>query len=112
MEMYSGSKQRGRHHADGVSRPFARLFRSRRSRIVLGYVISIASVTIATLLRIGLDPILGDHHPFTLYFAAVAIASWYGGFGPGFVAIVLSYFGADWFFITPRFEFNLPSTNL
>jgi signal transduction histidine kinase len=85
---------------------------SRRTRTISAYLISVLTVGAATLLRIGLDPVLGEHHPFTLYFAAVAIASWYGGLGPGFLAIVLSYFGADWFFISPRFEFNLPHTNL
>jgi len=69
-------------------------------------------VALATLLRIGLDPVLGEHHPFTLYFASVAIAAWYGGFAPAVVAIVLSYFAADWFFITPRFEINFPRENL
>jgi K+-sensing histidine kinase KdpD len=83
-----------------------------RARTISAYLVSVLTVGAATLLRIGLDPILGEHHPFTLYFGAVAIASWYGGFGPGVLAIVLSYFGADWFFISPRFEFNLPHTNL
>jgi K+-sensing histidine kinase KdpD len=89
-----------------------RLFKSHRAQTISGYVVSILTVGIATVLRLGLDPVLGEHHPFTLYFAAVAIASWYGGLGPGVLAIVLSYFGADWFFISPRFEFNLPHTNL
>src|SRR5215471_3053533 len=77
-----------------------------------GYLVSLVSVGLATLLRIGLDPILKDHHPFTLYFASVAIAAWYGGFRPALLAIVSSYFAADWFFITPRFEINLPHENL
>jgi len=76
------------------------------------YLVSLGSVAAATLLRIGLDPVLGDHHPFTLYFASVAIAAWYGGFGPAVVAIFCSYFAADWFFITPRFEINFPRENL
>ena len=85
---------------------------SKPKHIILGYIVSAALVGIATLLRLGLDPVLGEHHPFTLYFAAVAVASWYGGFGPGILAIVASYFAADWFFISPRFEFNLPRTDL
>src|SRR5436190_16380319 len=86
--------------------------KSQRARRISEYVVSILMVLMATVLRLGLDPVLGEHHPFTLYFGAVAIASWYGGFGPGMLAIALSYFGADWFFIAPRFEFNLPNTNL
>src|SRR5262245_24445186 len=76
------------------------------------YLVSLGTVVLATVLRIGLDPVLGDHHPFTLYFGSVAIAAWYGGFGPAVMAIVLSYFSADWFFITPRFQINFPRENL
>jgi len=83
-----------------------------RLRKFSGYLVAIATVGVATLMRLLLDPILGEHHPFTLYFAAVAVTSWYGGFRPGLLALVLSYFGADWFFIAPRFEFNWPHSNL
>jgi signal transduction histidine kinase len=76
------------------------------------YLVSLGSVALATLLRIGLDPVLGEHHPFTLYFASVAIAAWYGGLGPAVFATFFSYFAADWFFITPRFEINFPRENL
>jgi signal transduction histidine kinase len=85
---------------------------SRRRYAVVTYPASIAAVIFATMLRVGMDPALSDHHPFTLYFAAVVFASWYGGFGPGVVAIGLSYFSADWFFIRPRFEINWPRENL
>jgi len=92
--------------------PLPRWLMSRQARRISEYVVSVLMVLLATVLRLGLDPVLGEHHPFTLYFGAVAIASWYGGFGPGILAIVLSYLGADWFFITPRFELNWPKSNL
>jgi K+-sensing histidine kinase KdpD len=76
------------------------------------YVASFLTVGLATGLRIGLDPVLGEHHPFTIYFAAVAITAWYGGFAPALVATMLAYLAADWFFVSPRFEFNWPHTNL
>jgi signal transduction histidine kinase len=81
-------------------------------RLGVSLLVSVGSVGLATILRIWMDPVLQDHHPFTLYFAAVALSAWYGGFGPGMLAIVLSYFSADWFFITPRFEINWPRENL
>ena len=76
------------------------------------YLVSLLTVGLGTALRIGLDPILGEHHPFTIYFAAVAITAWYGGFAPALVATILAYLAADWFFVPPRFEFNWPHTNL
>lgn len=87
-------------------------FGAGKVRTLLSYLISIAAVAVATMLRLGMDPILQDHHPFTLYFATVVLSSWYGGFGPGCLSIILSYFAADWFFITPRFEINWPRENL
>lgn len=81
-------------------------------RTVSYYVVSIGSVALGTLLRLGMDPVLGDHHPFTLYFAVVAITAWYGGFAPALLATVLAYFAADWFFVPPRFAFHRPHPNL
>src|SRR4051812_44513783 len=101
----------------GIQRMNARLSgflfsHSERAQAVRGYFVSFLTVGLATGLRLILDPLLGDHHPFTLYFAAVAITSWYGGFGPGMLALGISYFAADWFFIDPRFQLNVPKTNL
>jgi signal transduction histidine kinase len=77
-------------------------------RVLARYALSVGAVVLATCLRVVLDPLLGDHHPFTIYFAAVAVTAWYAGFGPALLAICLAYFAADWFFITPRFQLNLP----
>src|SRR6185436_6107629 len=72
-----------------------RVLLSELQKNYAAYLVSLGSVALATVLRIVLDPVLGDHHPFTLYFASVAIAAWYGGFAPAVVAIFLSYFAAD-----------------
>src|SRR5262245_39071388 len=96
----------------GFAHVVGKLSGADRRRTIVAYVLAVATVVLATVLRVGMDRVLADHHPFTLYFAAVALAAWYGGFMPATVAIVLSYFAADWFFITPRFEFNWPHENL
>jgi K+-sensing histidine kinase KdpD len=109
----------GQSSTPGSSNGFARLIHgalhyctSKWRRTVSYYVVAVATVGLGTVLRIGLDPVLGEHHPFTIYFAAVAITAWYGGFAPALLATVLAYFAADWFFVPPRFEFNWPHTNL
>jgi signal transduction histidine kinase len=76
------------------------------------YAMGVVTVGLGTVLRIAMDPLLGEHHPFTIYFAAVAITAWYGGFAPALVATILAYLAADWFFVPPRWEFNWPHTNL
>nr|WP_228531052.1 MULTISPECIES: HAMP domain-containing sensor histidine kinase [Myxococcaceae] len=45
--------------------------------------------------------------PFTLFFLAVAAASWVGGLRPGLVAMVLSAALGDYFFLTPVTSFGL-----
>jgi signal transduction histidine kinase len=92
--------------------PLLRYCTSGWRRRVCYYVVASVTVGLGTALRIGLDPVLGEHHPFTIYFAAVAITAWYGGFAPALFATVLAYFAADWFFVSPRFAFEWPHGNL
>jgi signal transduction histidine kinase len=92
--------------------PMLRYCSSGWRKIVCYYVVALVTVGVGTALRIGLDPVLGEHHPFTIYFAAVAITAWYGGFAPALFATVLAYFAADWFFVSPRFAFEWPHGHL
>ena len=81
-------------------------------RKISAYAVAVLTVALGTVFRLALDPLLADHHPFTIYFAAVAITAWYGGFAPALVATILAYLAADWYFVPPRFAFNWPHTNL
>jgi two-component system sensor kinase FixL len=53
---------------------------------VTRYVVAVASVVASLGLRAVLTPVLGDNVPFLLFFPAILLASWYGGFWPGTVA--------------------------
>lgn len=75
---------------------------SHRPSVGLQYGVAIVSVAIATVLRETLDPLLGNQVPYIIHFLAVLITAWYGGFGPGLVAIVLSSFAVGYFFVPPR----------
>ena len=44
---------------------------------------------------------LGSEHPFVLLPAAVVIAAWYGGLGPGIVATALCAVASLYFFLPP-----------
>jgi len=44
---------------------------------------------------------LGTDHPFVLLSAAVVVAAWYGGRGPGLLAAALTAIGADILFLGP-----------
>src|SRR5689334_15765979 len=77
-----------------------------RKTALARYGVTIASVVICTGIRMAADPILGNQHGYTFYFAAIAISAWFSGFWPAIVATILSYLAADWFFIPPRYAFD------
>jgi PAS domain S-box-containing protein len=53
------------------------------------YTVAVAAVALATLARLLLQPWI-THDPDALYLGAVAVAAWYGGVGPGILAIGFS----------------------
>lgn len=74
---------------------------------VLRYCAAVAVVTLVTVLRWPLSPLLGNSVPFLLYVPAVAVAGWFGGFGPGLVATILSGYCAKTWFFPPFGSFSL-----
>src|ERR1051326_5058512 len=76
----------------------------------LRYAVAIGSVVLAWLAREALTPGIGPTAlPFIFFFPAVAIAAWFGGLGPGILAVVLSSLAANWFFTTPIHAFSVGS---
>ncbi len=70
------------------------------------YVIAGLCAIVSLLLRGVLDPVLGSLLPLSTTFGFVALAVWYGGWGPALFAAVMSYLGGSWLFIEPRFAFE------
>ncbi|MGN6734685.1 MAG: PAS domain S-box protein, partial [Candidatus Binatia bacterium] len=68
------------------------------------YTFAIVVVVIAGLLREILSPVLGQGVPFILFFPAVAVAAWFGGFWPGILAAVLGGVSAWHLFMWPYFS--------
>jgi two-component system sensor kinase FixL len=54
------------------------------------YIVAVASVALALVLRAAASSFLGDDVPFLHFIPAILFASWYGGFGPGTVATLAS----------------------
>ncbi len=69
----------------------------------LAYLIAIVAVLGVTLLRLVLKHtgIIGAGVPFLLFFPAVMVAAWYGGFWPAVLATALSSAVAAYFFSPP-----------
>jgi PAS domain-containing protein len=74
---------------------------------LLQYVVALAAVAAAVVVRWFLDPLLGDHIAYTTFFAAVAVASCVGGLRPALLAIVVGFVAALYFFVPPRFSFTI-----
>ncbi len=65
------------------------------------------AVAVALGLQAVLIPLFGggsDSSPFMIFFAAVIVAAWFGGLGPGLLAVGLSALLAWYFFLTPQFS--------
>jgi len=62
------------------------------------YVLAVAVVGLTLTLKLTLSD-LGSEHPFVLLTAAVALAAWYGGRGPGLLAAVLVSVATGYLFL-------------
>jgi PAS domain S-box-containing protein len=76
--------------ADGAGRP------PRAVRYAAALVLAAVALAATVLLSPAVP-----RAPFVLPFAAVVIAAWYGGTGPGLVAGLASVLGVDYFLIAP-----------
>lgn len=74
---------------------------SRRTRTPFKpYALAVLCVFVATVLTQLLQPFLGSAS-FALFYAAVAVSSWYGGIKPGLLAIALSSIAISYLFLAP-----------
>jgi PAS domain S-box-containing protein len=74
--------------------------------------VSVLSVALATVARLELDPLLGESAPLLLFAIAVILTSWFGGFWPGLLAIVLSLLASDFLFFEPRYSIFIYDSKL
>jgi PAS domain S-box-containing protein len=76
------------------------------------YLVVIATLAAAVLLRYLLDPWMGNTLPLVTLFGAVAAAVWIGGVRPAIAVVILGYLVCSYLFIEPRgrIEFTDPGT--
>jgi signal transduction histidine kinase len=71
-------------------------------RTIYAYFYAAVGIAAATELRYLLHPVLGEHLIFSLYYLAVSIAGWAGGFTPALITAILSCGLANYLFNEPR----------
>jgi signal transduction histidine kinase/CheY-like chemotaxis protein len=91
-------------NAGGKSREASRPF-------MLSYGCAVASIALATWVRVLLDPVLGDKSPFSTLLFAVLLTAWYGGLRPALGAVILGALSADYFLMDPRGSLGFKSAD-
>src|SRR5215204_4528285 len=72
------------------------------TRAITSYGVAVASASAAFALARMIEHPWVTLSPFFLFYAAVAISSWYGGTGPGILAIVIGALAVDYYILEPR----------
>jgi K+-sensing histidine kinase KdpD len=64
---------------------------AKRSSWPIAIAVAVLATLAATVLRPAVSPLIGDYAlPVTMFFLAVLVSSWYGGFRAGVLSILLS----------------------
>ncbi len=74
---------------------------------LISYLVSLAAVAVAVVVRLLLDPLLHDTFPFTTLFFAVSFAAWNGGTRAGLLALVAGGVSAAVFLLPLRPGFGV-----
>ena len=83
------------------------MFQNSPASLVLRYGCAVASIALATWLRLLLDPVLGNQTPYSFLLFAVLLTASFGGVWPAFLAVLLGSLSADYFVVEPRGSLGL-----
>jgi PAS domain S-box-containing protein len=88
--------------------------RARRAAAssAFAYVLPAAFVAAALAITIGIRAFSSVYPTFFAFYAAVAASAWYGGYGPGWVSVVLSTLAVNYFFLPPLYSLAPSSADL
>jgi len=77
------------------------------------YGVALSCVALGLLGRHALTLSVGPTAlPFIFFFPFIAVAAWYGGFGPALLSILFSALAAAWFFFEPRHGLRIRPANI
>ncbi|MBD2564956.1 MULTISPECIES: PAS domain S-box protein [Nostoc] len=71
---------------------------------LLDYGVAVSSTASALLLSLWLEPLI-SRTIGAFFYIAIIISTWYGGFRPGIVTVILSTLAINYLFIPPRYQF-------
>jgi len=79
-----------------------------RSRVAR-YGLSVIAVGVVVIVRSVMLPTWSLEHPYVLFYPAIILAGWFGGFGPGVFATVLAAFALTYLWFPPLYSFRIGS---
>jgi len=74
------------------------------------YALALLATVAALLVRLALNPFLGNYAPYITLFPAVAFSAWYCGVGPSILSVVAALIGAQYWFISPAHSLRIVGT--
>ena len=109
---------RGSVKSAAADKPFATPYLGAFGRLVLeglpqnsaiSYVLALACVAVATLVRIAFGWMSEDVLLFSSYYPAILFVTLLAGIGPGVFAVVATAIIVDWALVPPQFAFVWPT---
>jgi two-component sensor histidine kinase len=88
---------------EGLATQVATQPRSLIRQLEIGFL----AATTAIIFRSLLDPIIGDHLPFSAFFPALLVGSVFGGLAGGLLALVMTTLGGWFVFLPPRLSWDI-----
>ncbi len=76
-------------------------------RILANYGLAAAAVAGVLVIKLALVPWVEHDTPFLLFTAAVLVAAWFGGLGPGLFATALATLASAFFFMRPWLDLRV-----
>jgi signal transduction histidine kinase len=71
------------------------------NKTAVRYAVALLATGLALLIRLALNPFLGDYVPYITLFPAVAFCTWYCGVGPSILSGSLGLVGLRYWFMPP-----------
>jgi PAS domain S-box-containing protein len=78
-----------------------------RNRFTFSAGFIVLALFLSTILRLGLNPVLGQGVPFILYYPTVVLCAWYGGLRSGLLSTALAGLISWYLFIPPEKTFSI-----
>jgi two-component system sensor histidine kinase/response regulator len=77
-----------------------------RSRLVR-YGISVVIILVVVVIREFVIPAWSLAHPYVLFYPAIILVGWFGGFGPGVLATILAALSLTYLWLPPLYSLRI-----